>query len=453
MSARGRRILRVASGRAWRGLWQGRFGFAGAQKRRTEMARQIRLACEDLGPAFIKLGQLASVRPDVFSAELVFELERLQDCVPAVPVEEIRETIRREFGREPERLFRSFAPEPLAAASIAQVHRAVLAEDYTPVVGATLRAGAALAVKVVRPGVQATIKEDLVLARRWAARLDRTWFARRVDISAFLGEFEESLRSELDLRNEGRVAERFAHDFRDDKLVFVPRVVWPLSSRSVLTMEFVEGWRLTELDDAARRGIDGRALAVHGANVFMRQVLVLGRYHADLHPANLFVTPDGRIAYLDFGIIGRTCPAKRNAIAQVLAATVYGDADRAITYSAELGLVVPQERRAAVTSEVAELMDVSMGRDGRRADMRAFVLGFLRIMARHRIAIPTGFGMLIKALVTVEGVARAIYPEIDIVDSAKPFATRLIAARMMEPGRLSERIPSALRAALRELSS
>jgi ubiquinone biosynthesis protein len=215
-------------------------------------------------------------------------------------------------------------------------------------------------------------------------------------------------------------------------------------------MEFVEGWRLSEITEAERLGIDGRALALHGAEVFMRQVLVLGRYHADLHPANLFVTPEGRIAYLDFGIVGRTEPSQREAIAQVLAATVYGDADRALKYSAELGLVVPEAARARVRARVAELMQRTLSVPPR--DIRGFAIGFLRIMDDERVTVPVGYGLLVKALVTVEGVARQLYPDIDITDAAKPYATRLIAQRMIEPSRLYRRMPDAIRAALRELA-
>ena len=269
-------------------------------------------------------------------------------------------------------------------------------------------------------------------------------------VSLLLDEFAVSLASECDLRNEARVADRFAFDFRRDRLVVVPRVVWPLTSRRVVTMEFVDGWRLSDLDDAARAGIDGRTLAVHGADVFMRGVLVLGRYHADLHPANVFVTPDGRICYLDFGIVGTTAPAQREAIAQVLAATVYGDADRALRYSAKLGLVVPAEKTAAVRERVGALMRATLGTAPR--DVRGFAVGFLGIMNDAGVEIPVGYGLLVKALVTVEGVARAIYADIDITEAAKPFATRLIAQQMLSPARVYERMPAALRAALRELA-
>ncbi len=453
MSVRSRRIARVFAGTGLRATWGARFGLVPRHVRQEALARELRMAFERLGPAFIKLGQLISVRPDLFSPEIVFEMEKLQDSVPPLPSSAIRQVLREEFAREPEELFATFDDGPLASASIAQVHRATLAAPVRPVFGEEMPRGTEVAVKVVRPGAEESILADITEARRLVSRASRLKRLQRLNLPGFLDEFAASLMSEVDLRNEGRVADRFRFDFRDDKLMVVPRVAWPLTTRRVLTTEYVHGWRLTDMGEAERVGIAGYDLAVHGATVFMRQVLVLGRFHADLHPANLLVTPDSRVCYLDFGIVGRTAPSERIAIAQVLAATVYGDADRALTYSAELGLVVPPALQPKVREHVATLLHDTMGGSGRPADVRRFAVGFLSMLGDYDIHVPIGYGLLIKALVTVEGVARRIYPQIDITQAAKPFATRLIAQRMLSPVRLSRKLPDAVRAGLRELSS
>ena len=450
MASRIARIAAVSLRRGAATLVSGRFGFTSRSAWHRAVARQLRLGFQELGPAWIKLGQLISVRPDLFPAEWVFEMELLRDAVEPMPAPEIRRVIREDFGRDVGALFASFDDTPIASASIAQVHRAVLAEEYRPVVGDVLPAGTPLAIKIVRPGVESSILADIHAARPLIEWLAGIGMLRRFNLPALLDEFAKSLASECDLRNEARVADRFAFDFAADPVVFVPRVVWPRTSRRVVTMEYVDGWRLSDLDDAARAGIDGRALAVHGANVFMRGVLVLGRYHADLHPSNVFVTPDGRICYLDFGIVGTTAPFQRDAIAQVLAATVYGDADRALRYSAELGLEVPEARQARVREHVRALMVRTLAEPPR--DVRGFAIGFLGIMNDARVEVPVGYGLLVKALVTVEGVARAIYPDIDITESAKPFATQIIAQRMLAPDRVAARVPEAIRAAMRVLA-
>jgi ubiquinone biosynthesis protein len=443
--SRSRHIALVLGRHALRGL-----SHFSAVRRREAFARELRLAFQELGPAFVKLGQVFSVRPDVFGPELVFELEKLQDRIPALPASAIRAVVEREFGAAPEEVFASFEDQPLASASIAQVHRATLAREYRPVVGGVLPAGTALAVKVVRPGGEEAILADIAAARPLAMWLGRMSRFARYNLPELLDEFAATLRSECDLRREARVADRFAFDFRDDDLMVVPRVVWPRTSRRVLTTEYVEGWRLSDLGEASARGVDGRMLAEHGARVFLRQVLEIGRFHADLHPANLFVTPDGRICYLDFGITGTTSPAQRRAIAQVLAATVHGDAGRALRYSAELGLVVPEARQRAVREKVAALMSRTLSTPPR--DIRGFAMGFLRIMDDERVEIPVGYGLLVKALVTVEGVARALYPDIDITQAAGPYATRMVARWAMQPAVLAQRMPRAVEAALRELA-
>jgi ubiquinone biosynthesis protein len=450
MASRETTILLVALKRLVAALPSARFGFAGASTRRAAWARAWRRAFEELGPAFIKLGQLISVRPDEFSEELVAEMRSMQDAVPPVPASVIRAVIREDFAAEPEELFATFDDTPLASASIAQVHRATLAAPCRPVWGETLPAGTDIAVKVVRPGAAESIRSDIAVARKLAGRMAKTGLARRFDPVALLDEFASTVERELDLRREGRFADRFTYDFRDDPKVVAPRIVWARTTARVLTMEYMRGWRLTDIVEARAAGVDCFGLAVHGATAFMRQVFVYGRYHADLHPANLFVTPENTIAYLDFGIVGYLTPEERINITQVMAALVYRDPDRALTYSAKLGVHVPPERVTAVREGLGVLLDGTTRADGTR-DFAHFGLGFLRLLGEHGVKIPSGYGLLIKSLATVEGVARALYPEIDIVATAKPFTTRVLGAAMGDPARLNERMPAAIRAALREL--
>jgi ubiquinone biosynthesis protein len=451
MSARSRHITGVLAKHALAGAWRSAFGLAPADVRRAAFARQWRDAFHELGPAFIKLGQLISVRPDEFSREIVAEMAAMQDSVPALPASAIRTVIAEEFGRAPEQLFATFDDAPIASASIAQVHGATLTEPCRPVWGDTLPAGAEVVVKVIRPGAADAILADLVEARRLIDALKRLGFFKRANVHRLLEEFDSSVRRELDLRIEAHIADRFAFDFREDPQVEVPRIVWSRTSRRVVTMERVVGWRLTDMGEAERKGVDCRALAIYGATAFMRQVMVYGRFHADLHPANLFVTPRNTIAYLDFGIVGHLTKEEREDIAQVFAGFVYRDADRALRYSKTLGVDVPPEKVDAVRRDLGNLLDSLLGPADAGGGFRHFGMGFISMLRRHDIEIPVGYGLLIKSLATVEGCARSLYPDIDIMDVARPFVTKLLSDAMGRPDRIQERVPAAIRAAFREL--
>jgi len=449
MSARSSQITRVLVAAAARGVVHARFGFASAPVRRAAFAVQWRRAFQELGGAFIKLGQMISVRPDEFGDELAGEMECLRDRVAPIPFSEITPIIEASLGAPLSSLYAWIDDTPLATASVAQVHAARLAEAYRPVWGEELPAGSEVVVKVIRPGAAEALRTDVVEARHLAGRALVRWLARGIDVDAMLDEFACSLERELDLRVEGRVADRFAFDFRHDPKIVVPRIVWTHAAPRLLTMERMYGWRLSELGEAELAGVDAHALAVHGATAFMRQVMLYGRYHADLHPSNLFVTPDSRIAYLDFGIVGHLTDAERGDIAQVLAGFVYRDADRALRYSANLGVVVPPQKVETVRRELGALLDRTMGGSG--TDFRHFGFGFLGLLRRNGIAIPGGYGLLVKSLATVEGVARRLYPDIDIMEVARPFVTRMIGESIGRPELLQKRLPAVWRAAMREM--
>lgn len=446
-NSRRRHIAATLMGAGWRTVVGTRFGFASSDAKRAAQARELSRALESLGPTFVKIGQILSVRPDIASPEMIEELSALRDDVTPLPFDEIRPVIEDAIGPV-ERNFSSFETTPLATASIAQVYKAKSAHEHRCVDGTVLPAGTELAVKVVRPGAEQLMYEDMAALMPLMERsLARGAFGR-LGLSAILGEISESLEREFDLRIEGRASDRFRYDFGDDPLVTSPRIIWPLSSCSVLTMEYMDGWMLDRTDEMTAAGVDSTPLAAHGAIVFMRQVLELGRFHADLHPSNLLVTRDGRIAYIDFGIAGSLTSAQRDAVAHVLLATVYADPGRAIRYSRELGLAIPEERVDAVTKEISQLMGRTLGE---RTDIRGYALGFLRVMARHGVTIPEGFGLLVKGLVTVEGCARLLDPDVDIIAMAKPYTTSLVARRLLDPRAVYKNMPRAIDAAVREL--
>ncbi|MDR9392077.1 MAG: AarF/UbiB family protein [Trueperaceae bacterium] len=450
MAGRGRAIAATALRTGARVAWRRGFGLRRGDAASRAAAREVRRGLERLGPAFVKLGQLASVRPDLVPADLAFELGALRDRVAPHPAPAIRAVVARELGAAPDALFASWDDAPVASASIAQVHAATLARPYRPAVGPVLPAGTKVAVKVVKPGVEAALAEDVALAYRVVRLAARLPAVARLDPAALVAEVEASVARELDLRVEARASLRFARFFRDDPRILVPSVVGRHTTRRVLVTTFVDGWRLSDLGAAERAGVDAHGLAVHGATAFLRQVLELGAFHADLHPANLLVTPDGRIAYLDFGIVGTTTAAEREAIAQLLVATAFGDADRAVRASRALGLALPPDREAPIRAAVDGLLRTHLT-ERHPADLRGFALGVLRLLQRERVPIPPGYGLLLKSLVTVEGVARALVPDVDVVRTAAPTASDVLLRTLSRPERLRARAPAAVRAAVREL--
>jgi ubiquinone biosynthesis protein len=214
-------------------------------------------------------------------------------------------------------------------------------------------------------------------------------------------------------------------------------------------MEFIEGWPMSRLDEARAAGVDTRSLAVVGANAFMRQVLVEGRYHADLHHANLLVTPDERVAYLDFGMVGELADRERREVARLLAALVFGDADAALVHTERLGVRIPADRLPALRSGLDALMGRTLESGG--SDLAAFGLGLLKLLRDAGVSVPSGYTLLVKALVTVEGVSRELYPEIDMIATAAPFATEVVLREGLDAETLRRRMPAALRAAVRAL--
>lgn len=377
-----------------------------------KMGQRLRLLLEDLGPTFVKIGQLLSVRPDLVSPDIIFELEKLQDKVLPFSFDEVRQIFREDFEKEINEVFSRFEAKPIASASIGQVHLAYL-ED-----------GQKVAVKVQRPEARELIEADIDLLFFVANRVrEKVGF---IDVLGLTQEMADSLHRELDYRIEARYIDRFRHNFRDDSLVKIPLVYWPYTSRRVLTMEYVDGTKVSDLATPEKLGIDTYDLAVHGARAFMKQVLEDGFFHGDLHPANILITPDGRIAYLDFGIVGQVPEEARETIAQILMGIIRQDAELIVEKLAELGVKIPRELIPQMREELRDIIDHYYGRTLGEVQIDVIGREFLSLIYRNKIRIPKDYALLVKALVTIEGVAKKLYPQINILEVARPYVTQLI---------------------------
>ncbi len=375
-------------------------------------AKKLRQLLQELGPTYIKIGQLLSVRPDLVPPEIIFELEKLQDSVPPFPFATVERIIESELEKPLPQIFSEFIKIPIASASIGQVHRAIL-KDGSPVV-----------VKIQRPEAREIIEADIDLIK-FVARLIRARI-EFVDIEGVVEEFVKSLNRELDYRVEAKHIERFHFNFRGEPLIRIPLVYWPYTSKRVLTMEYIEGTKLSDLATPESLGIDTFELAKHGAKAFMKQVLVHGFFHGDLHPANLLITPDGKIAYLDFGIVGEIDENDREYITYLLVAIMKKDIEGVVKNCQSIGVDISASQIPEMKEDLKKIIDQYYGR--KLGDFKIDIIGreFLNLIFQYKLKIPKRFALLAKALITVEGVAQDLYPGFNVIEVAKPYAMQLI---------------------------
>lgn len=390
------------------------------------LAASLRRTFERLGPAFIKLGQFLSVRPDLVPPGALAEFERLQDRADPVAFALVRRRVEAELGAPLARLFRAFDPEPVASASLSQVHRAVLPS------------GEVVAVKVQRPGASESMRRDLRLAAGLLPALVRlTPLRSRLDAGALWSELRETFEEELDFRREAEVAGAMGRNFRAFPGVLVPRVYWGWTTRRVLTAEYVEGVKISAA--AVRGRADYRELAERGARAFLQQVLRDGLFHADLHPANLLITPQGEIAYLDFGITGRLTPGERRDVLGALAGLLSRDPPLALRHLAGLGVQVPLQEVQGFAGAVDRIMDEALAPSLGETSLSRIGRGILGAVHRHRVTFPRKYALLAKALITVEGSARLLHPGFSFEAAARGYllgelGRELGVARLLEAG-------------------
>jgi predicted unusual protein kinase regulating ubiquinone biosynthesis (AarF/ABC1/UbiB family) len=397
--------------------WSYRDGMTDAKKaaRRRSLAVWIRETLLDLGPTFIKLGQLFSTRADLFSVEFVEELSKLQDRVPAFSYEQVASITERDLGKSIEDLYRSFDPIPLAAASLGQVHRA------------QLHSGEEVVVKIQRPGLRKLFEIDLQILKGIARYFqNHPEWGRGRDWSGIYEECCKILWQEIDYLNEGRNADTFRRNFRGYDWVNVPRVYWRYTSPRVLTLEYMPGIKISHYEALEAAGLDRSRIANLGAEAYLHQLLDNGFFHADPHPGNIAVSPDGALIFYDFGMMGQVQPVTRERLLDTFFGIAQKDADRVVRSLIELGALAPAEDMGPVRRSVQFMLDNFMDKPFEEQSISAISDDLYEVAYGQPFRFPATFTFVMRAFSTLEGVGKGLDPKFNFMEVARPFAMQLM---------------------------
>jgi ubiquinone biosynthesis protein len=378
---------------------------------------RLRRSLDDLGPTFVKFGQLLSTRSDILPEGVLFELQKLQDTAKPMPAGAAQRIIERELGAPVEERFDRFDPVPLGSASIGQVHRAVL------------RDGEVVAVKVQRPEAPGRVESDLELMREFADFLDRRFGQRIfVDVRGLVAEFETVIRRELDYTAEAANARRFGANFAGTPVV-IPKVYLELTTSRVLTLQYIEGTRFRDIRPLLLTPSERRRVASMGADAIFEMAFEDGFFHGDPHPGNLLLTPDGDLALLDFGMVGYMSRSDIEALSRLFIAVVQRDAAAALRGLESLGVRYALEVRTDLVRDLREFLNKYSGLSVGEVTLGQALSELIALARRYRLRVPPVFPLLTKALVTAEGLARSIDPTINVYEVARPYAQRLLLER------------------------
>jgi ubiquinone biosynthesis protein len=401
--------------------------------------QRIRMALEELGPAFIKFGQVMSTRPDVVPAALIAELEKLQEHVPPFSGHEAQRILEAELGAPAGRLFARFETTPLAAGSLGQVHRAWLAD------------GKSLAVKIRRPNVVRDIERDLSLMGDLAVLIERHLPEAEVfDPVGLVAQFARVIRRELNFAREGRTMDEFRRLFRNDATLSIPAVHWDRTSEAVLTMDFIEGLKINDRDGLLAAGLDPPQVAANGACIFIKMAFECGLFHGDPHPGNVRVYPNGVIGLIDFGMVGRLDDDKREQLCELLASVTRGDVRGCVDQVLLIGRPFHPVDRPLLQSDVRDLIDDFYGLPLDEINVATLLSRFIDIIASHSIRYPPDLMLLIRAIITLDGVGRELDPDFNLAEHLAPILERLV-REQHNPQRMAARVIDDARALARAL--
>jgi ubiquinone biosynthesis protein len=379
----------------------------------------LRLALEELGPTFIKLGQMLSTRADLLAPEYRLELAKLQDAAPSLPDEVVREVMATELQGHLESAFANIDLHPLAAGSIGQAHAGRLSD------------GTEVVVKVRRPGAVEQIEQDLEILKNSAAYASRHWkSAAPYDVVGLADEFAQTLRAELDYLQEARNAERFAVSFAGDPDVQIPRVFWETTTSRVITLERIRGMKITDLAALDVAGIDRHELAVRATRLTAKMVFEDGFFHADPHPGNFFIQPGGRIGIIDFGKVGTLDDHLREELDKLLIALVWQDPDRLARAVVNLSDSPGHVDHVRLRDDLAGLLERYSDQALSDIELGAVIGEILEIVRRHSLRLRPGLALLVKAFIMEEGIAVELDPEFQLVEVLAPYVYRHLAAQL-----------------------
>lgn len=397
--------------------WRRRAAGSDRHVARLSMPERVRRTLEELGPTYIKLGQLLSTRPDLLPPEYIAQLSRLLDSAPPVPAKEVRQVLEAELGQLVESVYADFDWQPIASASIGQVHRATLFD------------GTEVVVKVQRRGVDRVIQTDLNILLAQARFLEgRSEALRRYHVAAIIEELAEALRGETDYTREGRQADTLrALSARDE--VRIPRVYWDYTTRRVITLEHLDGIQISEPDRLRATGHNLGDIARRLAAVYLTHVFEHGVFHADPHPANILVL-DGHLGLIDFGSVGYLSPTMRDQLGDLLFALVQQDADDMVYAIMSMGALGPGTDRDGLRAEVQRLIGRYYGATLESVPIADFLGDMMGAALRHEVRMPADLALLVRTVVVLEGVVRGLDPSLDLTTFIEPFARRLIRQRL-----------------------
>lgn len=398
-----------------KGIFRDRSGHALAE---LSLETRIRLALIELGPTFIKLGQVLSTRPDIVGAELAKELAHLQTEIPADPPEVVRKTITQELGQEVEAIFAEFEEAPLASASIGQVHRA------------QLRSGEWVVIKVQHADIEEKVRIDLEILQGLAQLAEHVPELRNFSPRETTAEFQRSLLRELDFGREERNLQEFRAQFARDASVTIPRPFAELSTCRVLTMEYLEGVKICEIETLETLGYSLEKLAKRGSQVFLAMIFDHGFYHADPHPGNIIVMPGGVIGILDCGLVGRVDDRLREQVEELLLAVTNRDVDELQSIVMRLANVPSDLDEQNFRFDLAEFVSHYAALPLSQLNVGELLSEMTEIMRRYHILLPSAMALLIRALMMLEGTAKQMYPDINITQLLEPYRKRLLWRRM-----------------------